>query len=47
MDIKFGGTKNWLDFDDHDLIFKVKAVEKLKIQGVGDIYFFSENTAAS
>ena len=24
-------TKNWLDFGDYDLIFKVTAVEKLKI----------------
>ena len=26
---------NWLDFDDLELIFKVTAVEKLKIHGGG------------
>ena len=38
-------TKNCLDIGDLDLIFKVTAVEKLKIRE-GDI-FFSENTIAS
>ena len=34
--------KNWLDFGDPDLIFKVIAVEKLKIRGWGTS-LFSEN----
>ena len=38
--------KNWLDFDDLDLIFKVTGVEKLKIQGVRTSVFF-ENTVSS
>ena len=36
-------TKDWLDFGDHDLIFKVTAVEKLKIRRLGT-FVFSENT---
>ena len=32
-------TKNWLDFGDLDLIFKVTAVEKLKIHCWGDICY--------
>ena len=39
-------TKNWLDFGDLDLIFKVTAVEKLKIRGWGTSVF-SENTVTS
>ena len=35
-------TKNWLDFSDLDLIFKVTAVEKLKIHG-GCTSVFSKN----
>ena len=38
--------KNWLDFGGLDLIFKVTAVEKLKIYGRGTS-FFSENTVTS
>ena len=45
MDIYLGHNKE-LDFDDLDLIFKVTAVEKLKIHGLG-ISVFSENTIAS
>ena len=49
-------TKNWLDFGYLDLIFKVTAIEKLKILGVGrplfslktlllyDKYYFCSNT---
>ena len=29
----------WLDFGDLDLIFKVRAIEKLKIHGVGTSFF--------
>ena len=39
-------TKNWLDFGDIDLIFKVTAVEKLRIHGWGTSVF-SENTITS
>ena len=38
--------KNWLDFGGLDLIFKVTAVEKLKIYGRGTSVF-SENTVTS
>ena len=36
-------TKDWLDFDDLDLIFKDTVVEKLKIEG-GGTSVSSENT---
>ena len=42
--------KKWLDFSDLDLIFKVTAVQKLKIHGRGDPFslweasVFSDNT---
>ena len=39
-------TKNWLDFGDPDLIFKVTAVEKLKIHGMGTSVC-SENIVSS
>ena len=39
-------TKNLLDFGDLDFIFKVTAVEKLKIHGWGTSVF-SENTITS
>ena len=39
-------TKNWLDFGDLDLIFKVMVVEKLKFHGVG-ASIFSENSVIS
>ena len=39
-------TKNWMDFGDLDLIFKVTVVEKLKIQG-GGTSVFSENIVTS
>ena len=39
-------TKNWIDFGELDLIFKVTAVEKLKIHGWGTSVF-SENTISS
>ena len=39
-------TKNWLDFGDLDLIFKVTAVEKLKIH-FGGTSVFSENTVTN
>ena len=42
----WGVTKNWFDFGDLDLIFKVTAVKKLKIHGVGTSVF-SENTVTS
>ena len=38
-------TKNWLDFGDLDLIFKITAVEKLKIHGMGTSFY--ENTVTS
>ena len=39
-------TKNSIDFGDLDLIFKVKAIEKPKIRGLGTSVF-SENTVTS
>ena len=42
----WGITKKWLDFGDLDLIFKVTALEKLKIPG-GKTSIFSEITVAS
>ena len=39
-------TKNRFDFGDLDLIFKVTAVEKLKIHG-GGTFVFSENTVTN
>ena len=39
-------TKNSIDFGDLDLIFKVKAIEKPKIHGLGKSVF-SENTVTS
>ena len=49
MDIKFGQNIELIGIGD-DLIFKVTAVEKLKVHGCGKVcggHLFSENTVTS